>query len=318
MQALPHIDFPFVFGGDGATLCVPSTCADLINTELASLISFAKEKFQLDLRVGRVPAGDIYAAGKDLLIAKLEITSGRYISLFRGGGLEYAEKLTKQEHAKYGISPRGGIVEELKGLSCRWSPVPASKGTIVSLLVVARGPDGFNVYRLVLDKIRQILNCRIEEANPVTLKYGQYKKFWQALCEEYKYHRSMMSSAFFKRLIDIALSVLIFRYRLNPVSFNFDDKRYSSSIAAHSDYRKFDDTLRLVIDCHDSEYKELQKELDEAYREGLIYYGLFASTSALMTCFVESTHQGGHLHFIDGGDGGLTMAARQLKSQIIQ
>ena len=35
-----------------------------------------------------------------------------------------------------------------------------------------------------------------------------------------------------------------------------------------------------------------------------------------MTCFVDSTQQGEHLHFIDGGDGGLAVAAKQLKSQI--
>jgi len=37
--------------------------------------------------------------------------------------------------------------------------------------------------------------------------------------------------------------------------------------------------------------------------------------AALMTCLVFDLEESRHLHFIDGGDGGLAMAARQLKAQ---
>ncbi len=103
---------------------------------------------------------------------------------------------------------------------------------------------------------------------------------------------------------------------LIPYFFLFDASTYKKTINRHSDYRKFDDTLRLIIDSSTEDYEQLQQELEKSYLEGEIYYGLFASREALMTCFVENTSQGEHLHFIDGGDGGLAMAARQLKSQI--
>ena len=35
-----------------------------------------------------------------------------------------------------------------------------------------------------------------------------------------------------------------------------------------------------------------------------------------MTCFVKSTTQNQHIHFIDGGDGGYAAAAKQLKKQM--
>ena len=35
-----------------------------------------------------------------------------------------------------------------------------------------------------------------------------------------------------------------------------------------------------------------------------------------MTCVVPSLDNGEHIHFIDGGAGGYTMAAKQLKGQI--
>ena len=34
----------------------------------------------------------------------------------------------------------------------------------------------------------------------------------------------------------------------------------------------------------------------------------------LMTCFVEAASDYQHVHVIDGGDGGYTMAAREMKA----
>ncbi len=316
IQALDGTEFPFIFGGDGASLCIPPQYTAIVSHELAKLIRFAKDKFALKLRIAKIPASIIYQNDKELLVAKLEITEGRCISLFRGGGLDYADQLAKQQDAQFKISTHDSSVAELKGLSCRWSPIPANKGTIASMLVVARGSDANHVYRDILQRIRTIINCSIEEANPISLSYGQYKSFWQALKDEYRYHAGHLNGAFLGRIIDIILSVLIFRHHINPVFFLFNDKTYSESINQHSDYRKFDDTLRLIIDCRESEFRLLQEELERAYLNGHIYYGLHASKNALMTCFVESTQQGEHLHFIDGGDGGLAMAAKQLKSQL--
>lgn len=263
-----------------------------------------------------IPAKEIYQAGKQLLVSKLEITNGRFIALFRGGGLDYADQLAKSSEQFFSVKKHQETVAELKGLSCRWSPIPAKKGKIVSLLVVARGENVTNVYQKVLAKIRSILDCSIEDANPISLSNKQYKGFWSALKQERKYHHRLISMKFTQRIFDIAIAVLIFRYHLNPAFFKFNAKEYKESIKQHSDYRKFDDTLRLIVDCRSDEYDLLKDELNKAHENQEIYYGLHASKEALMTCFVESTQQGDHLHFIDGDDGGLAMAAKQLKSQI--
>jgi len=288
----------------------------LVSIELAKLIRFAEDNFSLQLRVAMIPVKEIYKAEKELLVSKLEITQGKFIALFRGGGLNYADQLAKSSQQNFLIKKHQATVTELKGLSCRWSPIPAKKGLIISLLVVARGENFSTVYQDVLKKIREILECSIEDANPISLHNKQYKSFWAALKEESKYHSKLFSIDFFKRFFDISLSVLIFRYRLNPAFFTFNAKKYKDGINQHSDYRKFDDTLRLIIDCRKKDYEQLKQALETAYTDKDIYYGLYASKEALMTCFVESTQQGEHLHFIDGGDGGLAMAAKQLKSQI--
>ena len=309
-------DFPFIFGGDGASLCIPPQDAERIGHELAKLICLAENNFSLQLRVACIPVSEIYRNGKDLFVAKLEITPGRFIALFRGGGLEYADSMSKSENNTFAIKAHSSSVKELSGLSCRWSPVPTDKGTIASMLLVARGNNQSITYQKLITQIRSILNCSIEDANPVNLKYGRYKTFRQAMQDERRYHDSLWQGAFFKRLIDITLSVFIFRHHFNPLWRLFNDSRYTTSIKEHSDYRKFDDTLRLIIDCRKAEYMQIQELLEAAYRDGEIYYGLHEASEALMTCFVETTQQGGHLHFIDGGGGGLTMAAKQLKSQL--
>ncbi len=147
IQALNNIDIPFVFGGDGASLCVPQQYAEKVSTELGKLIRFAEENFSLQLRVARIPVKKIYQAGKALLIARLEITPGKSIALFRGGGLDYADQLAKLPEQTFLLDQNKDSVAELKGLSCRWSPIPASKGVILSLLVVARGNNVSMIYQ---------------------------------------------------------------------------------------------------------------------------------------------------------------------------
>jgi len=86
-----------VFGGDGASLCIPPQYTELVSNELAKLIRFAEDNFSLQLRVAKIPVTEIYKAEKQLLVSKLEITEGRYIALFRGGGLAMASKELKSQ-----------------------------------------------------------------------------------------------------------------------------------------------------------------------------------------------------------------------------
>ncbi len=173
-----------------------------------------------------------------------------------------------------------------------------------------------DVYQELISKFRLIVGREISETNPVLNNLTKYKSISLALTEESMYHRSLFSKSFLTRLIDIILAVLIFKYRINPFPHAFDAKNYLGAVSRHSDFRKFDDTLRLIMDCSVEELDSLKRILEKDHQEGILYYGLFASDQALMTCFVETTQQGGHLHFIDGGDGGLAMAARQLKMQM--
>jgi hypothetical protein len=60
-----------------------------------------------------------------------------------------------------------------------------------------------------------------------------------------------------------------------------DPKGYTKSMRTHADYRKFDDTLRMVIDISLEQSEAITRYLDSLYIEKLIFYGLHKSKPLL-------------------------------------
>jgi hypothetical protein len=91
---------------------------------------------------------------------------------------------------------------------------------------------------------------------------------------------------------------------------------YRLELRANSDYRRFDDVLRLILDCTPAQRQAIEELLAAAHGRGDIVYGTHRSDAALMTCLLFDLKDSRHLHFIDGTDGGFTYAARGMKAQI--
>jgi len=91
---------------------------------------------------------------------------------------------------------------------------------------------------------------------------------------------------------------------------------YRAELRANSDYRRFDDVLRLVIDVTPQQHARIDALLSEARRNGDVSYGTHWSDAALMTCLLFSLEDSRHIHFIDGTEGGFTYAAKALKEQL--
>ncbi|MGI6245804.1 MAG: DUF3095 family protein [Pseudochelatococcus sp.] len=85
-------------------------------------------------------------------------------------------------------------------------------------------------------------------------------------------------------------------------------------IASHSDFRKYDDVLRLTLDCSQEQADAVEAMLRRAAGQGLVRYGAHRQTHALMTCLVPSVNPKAHLHFLDGVGGGYAKAAEMLKT----
>lgn len=81
-------DFPYVFGGDGATLLLAPRDVEAALDALCGLRRLAKENFDIELRIGSVLAKEVYDRGGKILVGKHELAAGKCIAVFRGGGLQ--------------------------------------------------------------------------------------------------------------------------------------------------------------------------------------------------------------------------------------
>ncbi|MNL78808.1 hypothetical protein D3C87_2052860 [compost metagenome] len=82
-----------------------------------------------------------------------------------------------------------------------------------------------------------------------------------------------------------------------------------------SDTLVIDGKINTVITGTPEQRAQLQNALDvmEAARE--IHYGLHVSSESVMSCYVHDLKDG-HIHFIDGAEGGYTKAAGMLKQKL--
>lgn len=312
---IKELDIPYVFGGDGASMIIPPEHIDKIKEELKKLKNLSVEQFGLELRVGIVQVKELEPFNTPIEAAKFKIFNQKSVAFFKGGGLTKAEEIIKNPNSKCELKVDHKQCDvDLKGLSCRWQPIPNKNGFILSILIMTRNEDSNSTYDKIITELNKIFHGEIDEANPVNLDKMSYRSFKQCYQDERRYHGSPWSFAFLIRVAEIFLAVLIFKFNIPPLIFN--SKKYAHSMKTHSDYRKFDDMLRMVLDCSEDQKNKIEDLLENLYQSREIFYGTFASNNALMTCVVEDIKDGEHIHFIDGGDGGYALAAKQLKAQI--
>jgi hypothetical protein len=312
-NAIGDLEYPFVFGGDGATLLLPKVALDKAIRSLAGLKAISEEKFGLGLRVGVVPVTALDNHHANILVAKYKLIGEKCVAIFRGGGLTEAERLIKGTD-EYEVPMGKAEDANIENLSCRWQAIPSTNGSVSSLLVSAKSDNHQETYIKVLTQLDEIFSGNIDLANPVNLGVMSYKSVRQCIQEERMLYSSIFSLKLALRVLEILLSVAIFKYKIPPMFFN--PKEYAKSMTTHSDFRKFDDALRMVLDCTHDQIEQLRKYLEILHQEGEIYYGMYESKSALMTCYVQAVSEGNHIHFIDGNDGGYACAAKQLKGQM--
>jgi hypothetical protein len=95
---------------------------------------------------------------------------------------------------------------------------------------------------------------------------------------------------------------------------NFVPANYIRQVVENSDFRKYDDGLRMILDCTEEIASALSERLAAAAAAGVVRYGLHRQDAAMMTCFTPSVMRADHVHFIDGARGGYASAATALKA----
>lgn len=71
LNATGFRDWPFVFGGDGATVLIAPEQRSIVEAALVRARSLARDDFNLDLRIGFVPISVVRQKAADVLVAPL-------------------------------------------------------------------------------------------------------------------------------------------------------------------------------------------------------------------------------------------------------
>src|ERR1700684_129454 len=140
-NALEGREFPFVFGGDGASFAVSPDDLDRAREALAATAIWVEESLSLVMRVALVPVKAVRAQGLDVRVARFGPSANLSYAMFSGGGLGWAEAAMKRGEFAVPKAPPG-TQPDLTGLSCRFEEIPSVRGLILSVLVVpAQGRD---------------------------------------------------------------------------------------------------------------------------------------------------------------------------------
>jgi hypothetical protein len=314
-----HLEIPFIFGGDGASLLIPPSLFSEAKQALLATQDMAQREFQLDLRVGIVPINTVRDTDYDVKVAKVRVSPNYTQAVFTGGGLTYATELIKNPESSHLYclkASEDSPQADFSGLVCPWQDILSKHGEILSLIVMAtvstEEEEGY-IYKDVLEKIYMIYG-KNDKFHPISLESIRLSLSNQILYKEIQVINQAKSGwhkqiRLWIRKVTLILTKIKIRVGL------VDWKHHKQTLIADSDYQKFDDTLRMVISGKSAQREKLIPYLENQYKGGKLVYGFHVSDRALMTCLVYKA-QGRHMTFIDGADGGYALAAKMLKEKL--
>ncbi len=324
LNAAGALDIPFVFEGDGSTFCVPPSLLDDAKAALVKTQEMAMSSFGLELRVATVPVALIRTSGLDIQVARVRVSENYIQAAFAGGGMAFADKYMKDpataplcEVKPGSIAARGS----LEGLECRWQDIPSRHGETVSVMVRALDADPVRAAKLygeVFARVRAIYGTD-EACHPLTPPVVTLTPALSArqLGNEVGV-RAASRGAFGKwvYLMRARWSVILgwFLMKFGLKTEFTDWSRYKDTLMQNTDVRKFNDIFRQILAGNPAQREALETWLAERYARRELVYGIHVTDRAHMTCLVFN-YAGKHLHFIDGADGGLFLAAKQFKER---
>jgi hypothetical protein len=320
-NAMRDVELPFIFGGDGATLLVPGARREAAEVALRGVRALAGSAFGLGLRASIVPVAELLEAGHVARVARLRASERARLAMFSGSAFSAAERWFKDADRgpRYEVSQDGPVAADFEGFECRWQPLESQRGFTVSLIVRALSPteaERTQTYRNLLHAFDRIVDgdaCHPVKSADLKLNgwLGDYSvearvRSRGASGPGYAAaQRSARKQTFIGKLLTAS----------GMSAGGFDGKRYKGDLVKSCDFRKFDDTLRMVVDLNVAEIYRLESRLSAEHRAGRLVYGLHRSSAALITCLVRS-YAGDHVHFVDGSEGGYALAAKELKQQL--
>jgi hypothetical protein len=302
-----------VFGGDGALVALAPGEQEAARPALAALRTWSSERLGLELRAALVPVADIRAAGHDVRAARFRASDEVAYAMFSGGGANWADREMKAGHFLVTPAP-AGAQPDLTGLSCRFLPMRARSGAILSIIVLPREDGDVAAFGELVMRLLELLSGEERGGHPVPVEGPQMTWPPRTVALEARAQappgerlraraRALTQSAF-ARASD----------RTGRTLGGFNAREHYADASMNADFRKFDDGLKLTVDVPDAVSAQIEELLAAAVGEGVCRYGTHRQDEAIMTCIIPSHLERDHVHFVDGAAGGYALAAAMLKA----
>jgi hypothetical protein len=310
-NALGEREFPFVFGGDGASFAVPPRDAEIAREAMAATAAWADSELGLTLRVALIPVAAIRSQGLDVRVARYAPSENLSYAMFSGGGLAWADGAVKR--GDFAVTPAPpGTWPDLSGLSCRFQEFHAAQGMILSLIVLPLAGGDPAAFRALTEEIVALVEASPDAGRPVPAQGPAMGWPPQGVDLE---TRAAPGDRRLRRAALLAKTFLFFLIMKSGIRIGgFVPATYMRQVVENSDYRKYDDGLRMILDCTPELADALERRLAAA--AGAARYGLFRQDAAMMTCFTPSPTRSDHVHFVDGARGGYAAAATAMKAAL--
>ncbi|GAB4148998.1 MAG: DUF3095 domain-containing protein [Patescibacteria group bacterium] len=322
-NAFSGYELPFIFGGDGAMMLVPNEFKTKAVEVLQGVQQMSSKAFGLQVRAAAIPVSFIKQKLGDehFKIAKLFISDFYSQAVFWGRGVDLVESLLKDPiQTQFDIVAKERAQADFTGLECRWKDIPSRHGEIVSLIIKAKGVEYSQltkVYQQVIAKLEQIYDDSASY-QPVLENELQLTVEPAKLAKEVKVKTDPDLLIYWSELLKIWLVNIVGKiqeyFKLTKL-FNFSLPDKKRQVIISTDFKKFDNSLKMVFASNQQRRQQLQDFLDKLEAEEKITYGIQVSDKALMTCLVFG-ELGKEVHFVDGANGGYALAAKNLKSKL--
>ena len=320
INALKPLEIPFVFGGDGAAFCFPGSKKDVVASALLASKELAKVEFKMELIIGIVPVADLRKYEVNVLVGKFQPYEHYQQAMFNGNGISLAEELVKRGIQKYQVNEQDYDAKgSFEGFECRWDEIPSPHEETISILIqsVSSVEETQKIFEDINLKIRDIFGGELDH-HPIRKENLSLSFSLKKLCSEAAIRTKLGNNI--RRILYILKLMLLnlvgkwFMHK-NKVTKNTNWGKYKERLVTNTDFRKFDDLLRMVISGTEKQRNKLVNYLEELWQARKIIYGVHSSHSSLVTCLVED-YETEHVHFLDGSNGGYAFAALELKKKI--
>jgi Protein of unknown function (DUF3095) len=311
-NALEGREFPFVFGGDGASFAVSPQDLDRARDALAATAAWVKQDLDLVMRVALVPVLSVRTQGFDVRVARYAPSPNLSYAMFSGGGLGWAEAAMKR--GEFAVPPAPlGSQPDLDGLSCRFEEIPSVRGLILSVLVVPAAGAEPEAFRKLIEDVIALVERSPDAGRPVPSGGPEIR--WPPKGLDFEARAKRGGPLLLRRAQVLGRTLVAFLIMRSGISVGgFVPQAYVRQVVENSDFRKYDDGLRMILDCTPELERALALRLAAGASKQIIRYGMHRQDAAMMTCFTPSALRSDHVHFIDGARGGYASAATALKA----